>query len=94
MGGSEGEVGVANFCKHSEQPGALCPECVTLISVALGTLDRSTVGVIADLADTYAERVLADLPNIESFAEARDGLAGAFLSFLSEAVLTAHNMRL
>jgi hypothetical protein len=61
--------------------------------MALGTLEHGTVQVVADLADSYADRVLDDLPNVESEAELHDGLAGAFLAFLAEAVLTAHNMR-
>ena len=93
MGRSEGEVIVTEFCQHEQQTGALCPQCVTLISVALGTLDRATVETVAALADDYALRVLDDLPRVESEAELRDGLAGAFLSFLADAILTAHNMR-
>jgi hypothetical protein len=93
MGRSEGQVTVAGFCPHSKQTGALCPQCVTLIGVALGVLDRSTIEVVAALADDYAMRVLDDLPQVESEEALRDGLAGAFLSFLADAVLTAHNMR-
>jgi hypothetical protein len=59
--------------------------------MALGTLDHSVVLDIAELADDYALRVLDDLPNVTDDNEARDGLAGAFLSFLAEAILTAHN---
>jgi hypothetical protein len=93
MGRSQGEVTVTTFCPHHEQPGALCPRCVTLISVALGTLEHATVREIADLADDYALRILDDLPNVTTEAELRDGLAGALLSFLAEAILTAHNQR-
>ena len=93
MGGSEGEVVVAGFCPHSDQIGALCPQCVTLIGVALGVLDRSTIEVVAALADDYAMRILDDLPNVESEEALRDGLAGALLSFLADAVLTAHNLQ-
>jgi hypothetical protein len=93
MGRSQGEVTVTTFCPHHEQPGALCPRCVTLISVALGTLEHATVHEIAALADDYALRILDDLPNVTSEAELRDGLAGALLSFMAEAILTAHNQR-
>lgn len=58
--------------------------------MALGTLDRSVVHCIAELADDYAMRVLDDLPNVEDDQARADGLAGAFLSFLAEAILTAH----
>jgi hypothetical protein len=68
----------------------MCPQCVTLIGVALGTLDHSVVGTIAELADDYALRILDDLPHVVSEDDARDGLAGALLSFLAEAILTAH----
>jgi hypothetical protein len=64
-----------------------------LIGVALGVLDRSTIVVVAALADDYAMRILDDLPNVESEEALRDGLAGALLSFLADAVLTAHNMQ-
>lgn len=93
MGRSEGEVTVASFCPHRERPGDICHQCVTLIGVALGTLDHSVVHDIATLADDYALRILDDLPSVESEAELRDGLAGALLSFLAEAILTAHNER-
>lgn len=93
MGRSEGEVTVASFCPHHEQPGALCPRCVTLIGVALGTLEHATVLEIALLADDYALRILDDLPSVETEAELRDGIAGALLSFLAEAILTAHQHR-
>jgi hypothetical protein len=62
-----------------------------LIGVALGTLDHSVVHDIATLADDYAMRILDDLPSVETEAELRDGLAGALLSFLAEAILTAHH---
>ena len=93
MGRSEGEVTVTGFCHHVEQQPSLCPQCVTLISVALGTLDRTTVDTVVALADDYALRVLDDLPQVESEDALRNGLAGAFLSFLAEAILTARNMR-
>jgi hypothetical protein len=64
-----------------------------LISVALGTLDHEAVATIATLADDYALRILDDLPNVETEEELRDGLAGALLSFLAEAILTAHHER-
>jgi hypothetical protein len=63
------------------------------MSVVLGTLDHSVVAEIADLADDYALRILDDLPNVTSEAELRDGLAGALLSFLAEAILMAHHQR-
>ena len=91
MGRSEGEVRVAPFCPHIEEVGVMCQQCVTLLGMALGTLDSSTVATIADLADDYALRILDDLPQVESEAELRDGLAGALLSFLAEAIMTAHN---
>lgn len=91
MGRSEGEVTVASFCPHREQAGALCPRCVTLIGVALGTLEHSTVLEIALLADDYALRILDDLPNVTTEEELRDGIAGALLSFMAEAILTAHS---
>jgi hypothetical protein len=59
--------------------------------VALGTLEHSTVLEIALLADDYALRILDDLPTVESEEELRDGLAGALLSFMAEAIMTAHN---
>lgn len=85
-----GEVRVSPFCPHHEELGAICPQCVTLIGVALGTLDHSVVATIADLADDYAMRILDDIPSVETEEELRDGLAGALLSFLAEAILTAH----
>lgn len=93
MGRGEGEVTVASFCPHYKEPGVLCPRCVTLIGVALGTLEHSTVLEIAELADDYALRILDDLPSVETEAELRDGIAGALLSFLAEAILTAHQHR-
>ena len=93
MGRSQGEVAITSFCPHHEQPGDICHQCVTLISMALGTLDRSVVVEIAALADDYALRILDDIPNVRSEAELRDGLAGALLSFLAEAILTAHHQR-
>ena len=93
MGRGKGEVTVASFCPHREEHGDMCKQCATLISVALGTLDHSVVAEIADLADDYALRILDDLPNVTSEAELRDGLAGALLSFLAEAILTAHHQR-
>ncbi len=93
MGRSQGEVTVTEFCPHHEQSGALCPQCVTLIGVALGTLELETVQTVAELADSYAMRILDDLPNVETEEELRDGLAGALLAFLAEAVLTAHSMQ-
>ena len=92
MGRSEGEGVIATFCHHDEQTGALCIQCVTLISMALGLVGRSVVESIVALADDYALQVLDELPQVESEEALRDGLAGAFLSFLSDAVLTANNM--
>lgn len=94
MGRSEGEVGATRFCKHEHAVGALCPQCVTLISVALEMLDGpTTVATLTALADDYASRVLNDLPSVESEVAFRNGLAGAFLSFLADAVLMANSMR-
>ena len=93
MGRSEGEGVIATFCHHGEQTGALCTQCVTLISMALGVADRVTVETITTLADNYALRVLDELPTVESEEALRNGLAGAFLCFLAEAVLTANSMR-
>jgi hypothetical protein len=56
-------------------------------------IDRATIDTVAALADDYAVRVLDDLPGVESEDALREGLAGAFLSFLADAVLTANNMR-
>jgi hypothetical protein len=53
----------------------------------------ATVETITALADDYASRVLEDLPGVESEAALHNGLAGAFLSFLADAVLTANSMR-
>ena len=93
MGRSEGEVTVTSFCPHDEQPGALCPQCVTLISMALGVLDRCDRREIAALADDYALRILDDLPNVESEAGAsrRPGRCASSASW-PRPILTAHNM--
>jgi hypothetical protein len=94
MGRSEGEVGLTRFCKHEHTVGALCPHCVTLIRVALQMLDGpATIDTVTALADDYAMRVVEDMPRVASESELRRGLAGAFLSFLADAVLTAHSMR-
>jgi hypothetical protein len=61
--------------------------------MALDTLEKSTVQTIADLADSYALRILDDLPNVGTEEELRDGLAGALLSFLAEAILSAHSLQ-
>jgi hypothetical protein len=94
MGRGEGEVEATRFCRHEHAVGALCPQCVTLIRVALGMLDGpATIDSVTALADDYAMRVVADLPHTASESELLRGLAGAFLSFLADAVLTANSMR-
>jgi hypothetical protein len=61
--------------------------------MALGVLDRATVEEVALLADDYADRIVADLPNAESEDHLRMGLAGALLAFLADAILLAHHSR-
>lgn len=53
----------------------------------------ATTDMVTALADDYAARVVDDLPQVESEAALRAGLAGAFLSFLADVVLTANSMR-
>lgn len=61
--------------------------------MALGVLDRTTIEEVATLADSYADRIIDDLPSVESEEQLRNGLAGALLSFLADAVLLAHSLR-
>jgi hypothetical protein len=64
-----------------------------MIVMALGVMDRGTIQDVAELADTYADQVIADLPTVESTESLRDGLAGAFLVFLRDAVLLTNSRR-
>lgn len=61
--------------------------------MALGVLDRTTIEEVAALADSYADQIIDDLPSVESEEHLRNGLAGALLSFLADAVLLAHSLR-
>jgi len=61
--------------------------------MALGVVNRATIADVAALADDYAKRVADGLPGVESEELLRRGLAGAFLTFLSEALLLAHSRR-
>ena len=89
MGRSEGEV--TGLCTHPEQDSWHCPQCVTVVLVALGVLDHTTIDEVAALADSYAERILEDLPQAESEASLLAGLSGALLCFLADAVRLANS---
>jgi hypothetical protein len=88
MGRGKGEV--TPFCPHSERPGGICNQCVILMGMALGTLDNSVVMTIVSLADAYALQIIEDLPSVLDEEDLRDGLSGAFLSFMAEAIMLAH----
>lgn len=60
--------------------------------MALDVLDHTTIEEVTALADYYADRIIHDLPSVESEEQLRNGLAGALLSFLAEAVLLAHSL--
>ena len=52
----------------------------------IAVLDREVVTMISTLACTYADGVIGSLPLVEDEQVLHEGLAGAFLSFLSEAL--------
>lgn len=65
-------------------------QCVTVVPMALGLLHRATiVDDVAALADSFADRVIADLATVATPQELHDGLSGSYLVFLREALLVA-----
>ena len=82
-----------SLCPHAEHTDRLCDQCVTVIAMALGVLDRATIDEVTALADDYAGKIVDDLPSVESDEHLRNGLSGALLSFLADAILLAHSLR-
>lgn len=87
---SEGQVG---GCLHTAS-GEVCGHCDTVFSMALGLADRAAITALTDLADDYADQVIDDLASTPSQEQLRKALAGAFLSFLTDAVHVAHSLRM
>jgi hypothetical protein len=82
---------VTRVCPHAEQDFWHCSQCVTVMLVALGVLDHTTIDEVAALADSYAEKIADDLPHAESEASLIAGLSGALLCFLADAVRLANS---
>ena len=50
-------------------------------------LDREVVTMVSTLACAYADGVIDSLPTVESEQALHDGLAGAFMSFLTDVLI-------
>jgi hypothetical protein len=57
--------------------------CVTIMDVPTGVLSTVSERVVI-LADDYADRLMESIPTATSEQELRQGISGAFISFLAE----------